>query len=296
MSKTITVERPALFWHRAGGPPVEYGIWPERPVTIGRENTNTVVIESPFVSKAHAILQYREGQYVLEDLGSSNGTRVNGQPIDQVSLQPGDVVEFGDQRLEFVDRSTPDPDEQKGLSKGTKLLLVAAGSGGVMIIGLTLLLRALAPADAGPQGAGTRRTAPPPVAAALPSVTTPSGIVEEVVQRAGRAGVRPAEALFDEALVQFKVGRLRESRELLAAVVAQEPSHELAANRLRAVEGLLSQAIATYGSAGERAFAQLRYQDAVAAWEQVLLLAEPGDPRYRAAQQGISSASARISR
>ncbi|OFW03943.1 MAG: hypothetical protein A3H96_15990 [Acidobacteria bacterium RIFCSPLOWO2_02_FULL_67_36] len=289
------IERPAIVWERAGGA-VEYGIWPERPVTIGRESTNTIVIESPFVSKAHAILQFQNGQYILEDLGSANGTRVNGQPIESAVLRPGDAIEFGDQRLMFVDRSAAAATAGGGLSKGTKLALVAGGTAVVMIVLLGLLVSSVEPKKADGKGTGAATEKAAIATGHLSATVTVSGIVAEVVARAGRAGVKPTDALYDEAQVQFRVGRLRETRELLAAVVARDPSHELAANRLHAVEGLLSQSITQFGGEADRAFAQLRFDAAIAAWEQVLLLAEPDDPRYATAQQGLTRARARLTR
>lgn len=291
------IDRPAIIWYRAGGDPVEYGVWPERPVTIGRETTNTIVIDSPFVSKAHALLQFRNGAYVLEDLGSANGTRVNGRAIDVTEVEVGDTIEFGDERLEFVDRAAAPAEPAAGLSKGTKLMLVAGGTAVVMIGGLALLLTAIAP----PSATAAKKT--PSGEAAIPAAAggelprpAPTTLVPDVLTRAERSGVKAADALYDEALVQYRVGRLKESRELLGAVVRLEPAHELAANRLRAVEGLLSQAIANHGGEAERAYAQLRYDAAIANWEQVLLLTEPQDARNVAAQQGISRARARMSR
>lgn len=297
-STAVAVERPAIVWERARAEPLEYGIWPERPVTIGREATNTIVIDSPFVSKAHALLQFQDGQYVLEDLGSANGTRVNGEPITSVPLHPGDVVEFGDERLSFVDRASRAAERSGGLSKWTKLLLAALATAVVTTSLLGLLVWSLQPNSNQTSQAAKASTpdAPPADPGKLPAQTASSGVVAEVVARAELAGVSATDALYDEAMVQFRVGRLRESRELLLAVLARDPSHELAVSRLRAVEGGLLQAIARYGAEGDRAYAQLRYDAAIAAWEQVLLLSEPSDPYYRAAREGLERARARISR
>jgi tetratricopeptide (TPR) repeat protein len=291
------IDRPAIIWYRADGEPVEYGVWPERPVTIGRETTNTIVIDSPFVSKAHALLQFRNGAYVLEDLGSANGTRVNGRPIDVTEVEVGDTIEFGDERLEFVDRAAAAAEPAAGLSKGTKLMLVAGGTAVLMIGGLALLLTAIAPPSAtAAKKAASRVEATPAANGGNLARPAPTTVVPDVLKRAARGGVKPADALYDEALVQYRVGRLKESRELLAAVVGIDPAHELAANRLRAVEGLLAQAIANHGGEAERAYAQLRYDAAIANWEQVLLLTEPQDASHVAAQQGINRARARMSR
>ena len=69
--------------------------------TIGRGLDNDLVLESTDVSRHHARIDYRDGQWHLTDLGSTNGTRVNGQPINQALLRAGDHLELGGVRLEF---------------------------------------------------------------------------------------------------------------------------------------------------------------------------------------------------
>src|SRR6266545_741079 len=89
------LKRPALRWERSKGAPIDYDVWPERPVTIGREPTNKIPIDSPFVSKEHAVLQFTDGRYILQDLNSANGTRVNGETITKFIVSVGDVIEIG---------------------------------------------------------------------------------------------------------------------------------------------------------------------------------------------------------
>ena len=60
---------------------------------------------SPSVSRRHAQILFRTGQYLIHDLRSVNGTRVNGRalkPDDRVELRDGDQVQFGDVKLVFV--------------------------------------------------------------------------------------------------------------------------------------------------------------------------------------------------
>lgn len=61
-------------------------------VTIGRRTDNDIVIEAPTVSRKHAQLRWRYGRFILYDLNSRGGTTVNGQPVDEAVLQPGDVI------------------------------------------------------------------------------------------------------------------------------------------------------------------------------------------------------------
>ena len=67
-----------------------------RPVyTIGRRLDCDIVLSDPRVSRRHAQLRWRFGRYVLYDLGSSTGTSVNGEPVAEVVLEPGDVFSLG---------------------------------------------------------------------------------------------------------------------------------------------------------------------------------------------------------
>jgi Tol biopolymer transport system component len=62
---------------------------------IGRGATADIQLEDPQVSREHARLTYAAGQLKLEDLGSTHGTYVNGDPIDTTTLKNGDRIRFG---------------------------------------------------------------------------------------------------------------------------------------------------------------------------------------------------------
>jgi pSer/pThr/pTyr-binding forkhead associated (FHA) protein len=70
--------------------------------TIGRALDNDVVLTDAEVSRHHARIEYRNGAFEVVDLGSTNGTSVNGLPISRAQLQDGDVVSFGTAQLELV--------------------------------------------------------------------------------------------------------------------------------------------------------------------------------------------------
>ena len=65
------------------------------PVTIGREDDNDIQLNDDRVSRFHSKLQMDGGKIILTDLDSTNGTRVNGHPIQIRVLQPGDVLAIG---------------------------------------------------------------------------------------------------------------------------------------------------------------------------------------------------------
>jgi predicted component of type VI protein secretion system len=67
-------------------------------INIGRDSANEIVINDAEISRRHARLTFQGGKYVLEDLGSTNGTFVNGQRLAGPRvLKAGEVVSFGEQ-------------------------------------------------------------------------------------------------------------------------------------------------------------------------------------------------------
>ena len=85
---------------------------PGQAVTIGRAPTNQIVIKDERCSRCHAEIFYSEGEWILRDLDSRNGTMIDGQRIHvDYPLQAGDVVRIGNSHLAFVhDLSQAFPD------------------------------------------------------------------------------------------------------------------------------------------------------------------------------------------
>jgi hypothetical protein len=65
-------------------------------LTIGRAGDNRLVVHDGRVSRHHARLQARRGSLIFTDLGSTNGSRVNGTAVKEVVLGEGDRIEVGD--------------------------------------------------------------------------------------------------------------------------------------------------------------------------------------------------------
>lgn len=68
---------------------------PGKPVTIGRVSSNTVHLADAKASREHARILFRDGGWWVEDLDSSNGTKVNGEPVQRHRLQAGDEIRIG---------------------------------------------------------------------------------------------------------------------------------------------------------------------------------------------------------
>jgi hypothetical protein len=70
--------------------------------TLGRSRQNDVMVDDPNVSRTHAEIRPRGGSWVLTDLGSTNGSRLNGRKLQGPEvLKPGDEIELGTSLLTF---------------------------------------------------------------------------------------------------------------------------------------------------------------------------------------------------
>ena len=79
-------------------------------VNIGRADYNDLVIADPSVSTTHARLQRKDDLWVLSDLGSTNGTYVEGEPVTgETALTPGTTLRFGDVSALFEPHDEPPP-------------------------------------------------------------------------------------------------------------------------------------------------------------------------------------------
>lgn len=82
-------------------------------VTLGRAPENTIHIDDPSVSGRHAQLHQVGETFHLQDLDSTNGTRVNGETISSVALRVGDRIRFGKVEAcfecEVAEESSPRP-------------------------------------------------------------------------------------------------------------------------------------------------------------------------------------------
>lgn len=71
--------------------------------SIGRGRENDITLDDSFLSADHARLSWNGKGWVLEDLGSTNGTRINGKPVKRATaVKPGDTIEFGRVKVRLV--------------------------------------------------------------------------------------------------------------------------------------------------------------------------------------------------
>jgi pSer/pThr/pTyr-binding forkhead associated (FHA) protein len=68
----------------------------KRSALLGTHPSSDLVLTDPHVSRAHARIDVEESDYVLTDLGSTNGTRVNGHRVTEVVLGAGDRITIGE--------------------------------------------------------------------------------------------------------------------------------------------------------------------------------------------------------
>jgi len=81
-------------------------------ITIGRDSTNDISVNDAEVSRRHARMNFQGGKFVLEDLGSTNGTYVNGQRLTGPRvLKSGEVISLGEQIVFVFESMGTDPAE-----------------------------------------------------------------------------------------------------------------------------------------------------------------------------------------
>jgi pSer/pThr/pTyr-binding forkhead associated (FHA) protein len=80
----------------------------KEPMTIGRHSEADLQLPQPEVSRFHCRLAWRDGGWTVQDLGSLNGTLVNGDHIEQARLQQYDVIRIADYLFQVDLGSGPD--------------------------------------------------------------------------------------------------------------------------------------------------------------------------------------------
>jgi PAS domain S-box-containing protein len=101
------------------------------PVRFGRGPENQVILEDQNVSRIHAELRYADGHLFLRDCQSINGTRLNGELVNEAAVSPGDQITIGDCELYLL----RDDQDKSGLqSTSDELIIRPEGTSGVLEI------------------------------------------------------------------------------------------------------------------------------------------------------------------
>jgi pSer/pThr/pTyr-binding forkhead associated (FHA) protein len=164
--------------------------------TIGRKPHNDIQIDNLAVSGEHAVIVTILNDSFLEDLGSTNGTVVNGNPIKKHFLQNNDVIELGKYKLKFVGEAAPAASAEKADFEKTMVLrpsamraaAVPAGGGAPAAVAARQAAVQAAAASAAATGVADKDARPAPT-------LTPVAPVAATVAAPAAAPAKPAQPL-----------------------------------------------------------------------------------------------------
>ncbi|MFZ4694261.1 MAG: FHA domain-containing protein [Verrucomicrobiia bacterium] len=91
----------------------------DEKVGVGRLPENQIRLEDKAISSHHAELQRKGEDYLVRDLNSTNGTRVNGQRVVEQRLTHGDIISFGHLELQYFSSSKSAPQPLPEMNKKT---------------------------------------------------------------------------------------------------------------------------------------------------------------------------------
>lgn len=94
----------------------------DKVVLIGRDSSSTITLPDKKVSRRHASISPRGAEFLIEDLGSVNGTMVNNRPVRRQTLTPGDEIRIGSTLLEFA-ILTHEEDPSEGTKDDSRMVL-----------------------------------------------------------------------------------------------------------------------------------------------------------------------------
>ncbi|MHC5058281.1 MAG: FHA domain-containing protein [Planctomycetota bacterium] len=81
-------------------PPLALGR--DSPTTIGRAEENTIVLAESTVSRRHAVVEWKDGGFVVRDAGSRNGILLNGERVEEAALRNDDQIRIGERAFTFL--------------------------------------------------------------------------------------------------------------------------------------------------------------------------------------------------
>jgi len=175
--------------------------------TIGRKAHNDIQIDNLAVSGEHAVIVTILNDSFMEDLGSTNGTLVNGNPVKKHFLQNNDVIELGKYKLKFIQEAGAQPAAAAADFEKTMVLrpsamkaaaeqAKAAGMGGAQAAQAARQAAVQASGQAAQTaGIGEKPAAPAGAAVAAPAAATPAAPAAIPAAAAPAAAPRAAQPL-----------------------------------------------------------------------------------------------------
>lgn len=187
--------------------------------TLGRHPNNTHQILDRIVSKEHCHIDLVDGRYVLRDLGSLNGTYINGERVSEKILETGDEITLGSTRIIFTGDETIADQRPPGL------------------------LEPPGPQTGATMGGSPAAAPPPPPPAATSKVTIAPGMVESHIRTKLAPlldqSFLPERLVHDNDALRRDYEKLRASYELMQAIGVELDVDRLLAKILDAAFSLL---------------------------------------------------------
>ncbi len=278
----------------------EYRI--EKDLTrLGRLKENDISIEDNLASRFHAELKKENDEYLIRDLGSSNGTKVNGEWITEKILKDRDEIEIGENIFTFRKGGESLVSEKEvpaisfklpSLDRKKALILGVLASVLVLIVGVALLSPPPDLPEEEKEGAMTearevQEEEKPLPSVSLPRIETPTGSLKK----------EEINKYYKDGLKYYNSNRLSNAIKEWKKILALDPDHEAAKIKLERAKELFKEQVASHYNQGLKDFQYLRYSKATTEWKMVLkLINDPEDALYKKTLQNIEEAKGKIGR
>lgn len=272
-------------------------------ITIGRLETNDIVINDSLTSRNHAQILYSGGQYIIKDLESRNGTSVNGKSITEKVLMDKDKIQIGNTTLQFLYPEQKKAEKERRSKKAEvpgitttkkspfmKAVLLAV----VALFGLLVILMLFfGGEEEKTQVTKIESTLPVPPSALPPlpasgAPSTPpsdSSVLEQVVKH------------YEVGVTNYDSGKLPEAINEWQEALKLNPGHEKSRIKLQKTLEELKNRVEEHYKTGLQDFKYLRYEKAIREWEMVLrLVPDSRDPRHIMAKENIEKAKLKLMR
>ncbi len=253
---------------------------------MGRTEDNDIKIPDPNVSRQQTMILRAAGSWIVRDLGSKNGTFLNGTQIQDSPLEENDIIRIGEAEFRFVREKENVADKIRAqLPKMPRVAdsIQGVGSKRLALYGiaaLILLTVGLVSLWKRPSQSIADKASPPSPSRKMAHIEASD---EEVVSWKSQADVALSRDDFLAAIP------------LLRKVVAARPTDSGARGALDRAEARLHTMIREYYESGAREFEKLYFDEAITEWQKVLSLSKSFDPEmYKRAQGKIREAEAKL--